>query len=147
MGVDRIASALIGATFVPGTGSQDITRIDRHVRSSPKADIGVAYLRALTVDHHALRASGPITEQRFLFRVKGGIARSPIGTAGIVAARGSLGWRNRTGTIGLMPAALGTARDGAARRIAALGGRSAGCLHLTWAAATLREDGTAAQRQ
>jgi len=37
----------------------------------------------------------PITEQWLLFRMKGGVARSPVWTAGIVAARGTLGWRRR----------------------------------------------------
>jgi hypothetical protein len=44
----------------------------------------------LTVDHRAVREDGAITEQRFLFGMKCGVARPPVGAAGIVAARGSL---------------------------------------------------------
>jgi len=46
-----------------------------------------------------------------------------------------------------MTASRRATHDGAARWITALGGRSTGCLHLTGVAATLREGGTAAQRE
>lgn len=105
----KLAKLVLGSDTLKAqiaTNANIFVLMRNFVIASPPSSLPISM--SVTAHHSRSREAAASVS---LFGVKGGVARSAVGAAGIVAALGAQGWWGRTPAVRIMTASAGSVRD------------------------------------